>query len=205
MTLVGATGSGKTTLALALLPAYRHVLVLDPIHVLADRLPLMEGEDGERNKDGYVICTTPEELASAGARHTKLLYQPDPTHTEWETWDLVFHWVFDRRDTMVYVDEGLRVLRPNGQAPRWYEACLTAGRQRGIGVITSTQRPSKVDLRVLSEAEHYACFRLRLDQDRERMASLMGKEVLKAPREHGFWYLNDQKDMKPILLRLEED
>lgn len=205
MILVGKTGSGKTTLALALLPAYRHVLVIDPIHVLAERLPLLEGEDGERNRDGYVICHSPEELAEAGARHIKLLYQPEPTYMEWEAYDLVYHWVFNRKDTMVYTDEGLRVMRPNGQAPRYMEACYTAGRQRGVGMITSTQRPSKVDLRVMSEAEHYACFQLKLKADRERMAELMGEEVMKSPKEHGFWYSDDYKHEKPILLRLEED
>lgn len=206
MIAVGKTGSGKTTLILAILPAYEHVLVIDPIHVLADRLPLLQGEEGERNRQGYVICTTPTELADAGQRHTKLLYQPDPEHMEWEAYDLVYHWVFNRKNTMVYTDEGLRVMRPSGQAPRYMEACYTAGRQRGVGMITATQRPSKVDLRVLSEAEHYACFQLKLKQDRERMAELMGEEILrKPPREHSFYYSNDTNHEKPLYLRLQED
>jgi hypothetical protein len=205
MVLVGKTGSGKTTLALALLPTYRSVLVIDPIHVLTERLPLLHDGNGERNRDGFVICSSPEELAEKGASFPKLLYQPEPTYMEWEAYDLVYHWVFNRKNTMVYTDEGLRVMRPNGQAPRYMEACYTAGRQRGVGMITATQRPSKVDLRVMSEAEHYACFQLKLKADRERMAELMGEEVLRSPKEHGFWYADDYKHEKPLLLRLEED
>ncbi len=207
MLLVGKTGSGKTTLALALLPAYSHILVIDPIHVLDERLPLKDNEDeeGRRNQEGYVICNTPDDLAEAGKREDKLLYQPAPELMTWEAYDTIYHWVFLRKNTMVYTDEGLRVMRPNGQAPPWMEACYTAGRQRGVGMITATQRPSKVDLRVMSEAEHYACFQLKLDEDRKRMSELMGKEVLKSPRDHGFWYSNDTTHEKPILLRLQED
>lgn len=204
MILVGKTGSGKTTLALALLPAFEHVLVIDPIHVLADRLPLLEGDD-QRNRDGYVICTSPAELAEAGRSHAKLLYQPDPEHMNWEAYDTVYHWVFNRKHTMVYTDEGLRVMRPSGQAPPYMEACYTAGRQRGVGMMTATQRPSKVDLRVLSEAEHYVCFRLKLRQDRERMAELMGDEVLTSPKGFSFWYSGEGKYETPRLLTLQED
>jgi hypothetical protein len=200
MVLVGKTGSGKTTLALALLPAYEHVLVIDPIHVLADRLPLLE--DDERNREGFFVCHTPQQLADNG-RFSKLLYQPDPEHMTWESYNVVYHWVFNRKNTMVYTDEGLRVMRPSGQAPPYMEACYTAGRQRGVGMITATQRPSKVDLRVLSEAEHYASFQLKLEQDRKRMGELMGKEVERSPKDYYFWYSGEGKYEKPRLLKLD--
>jgi len=185
MILVGKTGSGKTTLALTLLPAYKHVIAIDPIHVLKEKLP-----------DTFHLCRSPEELSRAGRRYQRLLYQPSPEHMGWESYDLVYHWCFNRGNTMVYTDEALRVMRPSGQAPRWMEACYTAGRQKGVGMITSTQRPAKVDLRVMSEAEHYVAFALKLPQDRKRMAELLGDEriVTQPAKGYGFYYNSGDGD-----------
>lgn len=195
MILVGKTGSGKTTLALALLPAYKHVLVIDPIHVLRDRLP-----------KEYRLCKSPDDLGRFGRQKDKLLYQPHPDYIDWQSYDAVYHWVFERGDTMVYTDEALRVMRPNGQAPRWMEGCYTAGRQHGVGMITSTQRPAKVDLRVMSESEHYACFRLKFASDRERMSMLMesDKIITHPARGHSFWHARDE-DEEPEYYLLSED
>lgn len=182
--LVGKTGTGKTTLGLELLTAYPYVLVIDPIHVLRDKL----------SKE-YHLCTSPDKLAWAGRTHKKLLYQPDPDYFGWEAYNDVYEWAFSRGNTMVYTDEGLRVMRPNGQAPPYMEACYTAGRQKGVGMITCTQRPTKIDLRVMSEAEHYFAFRLRLREDRERMASLMHEDVLfRPPKGHAFYYWRDRDE-----------
>lgn len=195
MILVGKTGTGKTTLALALYPFYKHILIIDPIHVLKERLP----------KNEYRLCTSPAELAAWGRKKDKLLYQPDVEYLDWQSYDLVYHWAFERGSTMIGTDEALRVMRPNGQAPPYMEACYTAGRQRDVGMITCTQRPTRVDMRVMSEAEHYACFRLKFAGDRERMAELMENDkVLKFPaRDHNFWYTRDGE--KVSYYKLEED
>jgi len=200
MTLVGATGSGKTTLAVAILPAYTYVLAIDPLHVLGPKL----NKDPERPT--YMVVHTPSQVEERIGRVSRLLYQPAPDFMSHEGYNLVYRIVFESGNRMVYNDEVLRVVRPNGQAPQYLEALLTAGRQRGIGVISSTQRPSKVDLRILSEAEHYAAFRLRLEADLHRMAELMGKEVEKKPATgHNFYYANDMNQTRPILLKLQED
>lgn len=196
---VGKTGSGKTTLAVELLPAFRHVLAIDPLHVLESKL----NKGSERKL--YTVCNTPQQIAERIATVNRLLYQPSPEHMNHESYNVVYQIVFESGNRMIYTDEVLRVVRPNGQAPPYYEACLTAGRQRGVGCMSATQRPSKVDLRVLSEAEHFFCFALRLPQDLQRMGDLMGSEVEKQPAKgHHFWYASETRE-KPIYLSLELD
>ena len=194
MLLVGKTRTGKTTLAMQILPKYLNVLAIDPLHVLKKKLP-----------PGYIIAGTPEGLPFAALRGKLILYQPRPEAMNWESYDRVYKWAFDRKNTMIYTDEGLRVMRSNGQAPPYMEACYTAGRQRGVGMITCTQRPAKVDLRVMSEAEHYVCFQLKLRADRERMAEVMESErVLTPARGHSFWYAGEEEEPRYYTLILED-
>lgn len=153
-----------------------------------------------------MVVSSPQQVADRIGHAPKLLYQPAPEYMEHESYNLVYKMLFESGNRMGYTDELLRVLRPSGQAPQYLEACLTAGRQRGIGMMSATQRPSKVDLRVLSEAEHFYCFALRLPQDLKRMGELMGEEVENKPaKEHSFWYTGEGKFERPHYLRMEED
>lgn len=217
---VGKTGSGKTTLAVEILPAYRYVIAIDPLHVLGGKLNTdkayrdayseVHGTQAPRDKQDYsyqpyTVCNTPQQVAERIGSVARLLYQPAPEHMNHESYNVVYQVVFESGNRMIYTDEVLRVVRPNGQAPPYYEACLTAGRQRGVGCMSATQRPSKVDLRILSEAEFFFCFALRLPQDLQRMGDLMGEEVEKKPAKgHHFWFASEQRE-QPIYLTLELD
>ncbi len=188
MIVVGATGTGKSTLVRQLLPAYKSVLAIDPIGYLG-------ATDGKGHLDGYKLAQTPDEVARLGKRHKLIQYRPRPEFHYWEPYDQVFHWVFERGNTLLFNDEAYRVMRNNREAPTWLNACSTAGRQRGVGMITCTQRPTGIDLRLLSEAEHYVCFRLRKEVDRKRMAEVMGDRVVTHPaRGHAFWYMRDEDE-----------
>lgn len=195
--LVGKTGSGKTTLAVEILRGYRFILAIDPLHVLEEKL------NPDPNKKEWMIVNTPGQVADRIAHVPKLLYQPHPDHMQHESYSDVYRAVFESGNRFVYTDEALRVVRPSGQAPQYLEAVLTAGRQRGIGSLIATQRPSKVDLRILSESEHFYCFALRLPQDLKRMGELMGEEVENKPAKgHSFWYAGEGKYERPRYLSM---
>jgi hypothetical protein len=53
----------------------------------------------------------------------------------------------------------------------------------------------------MSEAEHYFCFRLTLEEDRKRLAAFIGPEVLNTIRDkHGFYYMSAEGD-SPLYVR----
>jgi hypothetical protein len=91
------------------------------------------------------------------------------------------------------IDEVYSIVRTGGAALTALEKCLTEGRSYGLGLFLCTQRPSRLPLFVLSEAQHYAVFRLKLAKDRIRMAECMqlDKDLPNPPGEHGFYYFQD--------------
>jgi hypothetical protein len=93
-----------------------------------------------------------------------------------------------------------------GQSPFWLKAILTRGRSKHIRSINCTQRPFSVPLGILTEAEHYCVFRLTMQDDRKRMASIIGPEVLAEPPDrYSFWYYNVYDDRPPRLMKLRPD
>lgn len=187
MIIVGKTGTGKSTFGRALLPAYEHVVAIDPIGTL--------GADLKGGcLEGYKLVTSPDDLARAGRFHKLIQYRPHPKFHDWQSYDLVFHWCFERKNHVIYTDEAYRVMRGRNMT-EWHNACVTAGRGRGIGMITLTQRPTGIDLRLITEAEHAVCFRLLKVDDRKRMAETMGDIVVTHPaRGHEFWYMKDGEE-----------
>lgn len=171
--LVGRTGSGKTTLAEHLLRHYAFAVVLDP-----KRRITWEGFDRQESLQ-----------AVSHSKFSHVIYAP----TWEEQWDYkpeaveeFFRWIFHRENTMLYVDEVMRVSRGD-VIPSYYLACVTQGREIGVGVISSTQRPKKIPQVILSEAEHYYVFPLQLSQDRDRVLEVTG-ETVPLVRGHEFAY-----------------
>jgi hypothetical protein len=175
-----------------LLPLYEYVVAIDPIGFLGSAKS--GAMAGKKSLEGFKLVTTPDELAHYGRYHKRLQYRPHPTFQNWEAYDLVYHWLFDRGNTMIYTDEAYRVMK-GIKSPPWLDACITAGRQRNVGMITVTQRPTHVDQRIFTEANHLVCFRLRKRRDRERLAETMGDKVITHPAKgHDFYYMKDEDE-----------
>ena len=196
--LVGQTGSGKTTLAVALLPQYSYVLALDPKITLG-----ATEEEPDRWLDGFELCRSPDELAAAAGSCPWLQYRPDPEHQSWETWDRVYQWAFDRRNSLIYTDEVNLVCR--GPRPTdGMRACVTSGRERRIGMIHATQRPAMVPGILYSESEHLFVFRLEKRDDRRRLAEGgMPDRVIERPADrYWFWHKDAAGDVRYLKLNL---
>lgn len=193
--LVGCTGCGKTTLAKALLPLYRHAVAVDP------KCTLGADARGRGHLPGYELCRSPNDLVRAGRRHERLQYRPDPAWQNLDGYEQVYGWLFDRHNTFIYTDEAFLIMEGN-RIPDAVRACVTSGRERGIGMLTATQRPSGVDLRLLTEAERFYCFRLRHADDLKRMEHLMGGAIASKPAKgHAFYYSGPSLE-EPVYYRL---
>ena len=181
-TLIGATGTGKTTLARFLVEdKYKRNSVVynnkpsDAVDKWIQTQQMFYNFDDLEYTEANRIIYTPPVKESLNA----------------DLQDRFFDWIYYRRFTRLYVDEA-NALR-GGTNPSYYlQACICRGRERGIGVITGTQRPYRVPIILMSEAEHFYIFRLNMLVDRQRVYELTGISVDEQTdlEQYEFFYYN---------------
>lgn len=176
---VGKTGCGKTTLAERVCGQFINVCVLD--------------SKGDLDWKGYRVFTELNELFSA--KETRLVWRPNPYEQNEQSYDKYFKWIYDRKHTVCYVDEVLAICKSSQDMPFWFRAILTRGRSRGVASFNSTQAPVYVPHWILSQAEHYFVFRMKLETDREKVEKITGipRKMLNELSNHQFYYANDSE------------
>lgn len=168
---VGKTGSGKTFAAERVTGPLPRLVVLDPKGMLAGKWNLRDWDNKEAKK-----------LQRGEPCRIRV---PAPYGGDWEPY---MDAVYRAGRVCLYIDEVYGVVPPGHNPSPSFTACYTRGRELGIGVHAATQRPSKIPLFVLSEAEWTFCFRLKLKIDRKRMEETIGIiPDVPARDEHGFY------------------
>lgn len=182
--LIGQTGSGKTTLARALLATRTYVVVLDT--------------KGMLKWPEFTKVTSTDQLAQLDPKKTqKIHFVPPYAWTQDSAQvDGFFRWIYDRRNTTLYIDE-LASITQGDQYPFHFGACFMRGRELEIEVFAGTQRPTRIPQVVLSESEAAYCFKLRLPQDRQRVEAIAGipQERIAALAKHEFLYSYQSGDV----------
>lgn len=178
--LSGKTGSGKTLFAMRMLAPVKRLIVLDPKANLTDwNLKTPNGRDwwrfGRGSNGRFRIL--PPIVNNAGLWYEQL-----------------FERLYDIGDLTLYIDEAYAI--GSGQRPgAWLQALYTRGRELGIGIWAATQRPTWIPLFLISEADWLITFRLNLEDDRRRLATVCGDQVIgRIPDPHGFWIYNVQSE-----------
>lgn len=181
---IGKTGSGKTFLAKLYAGAFRNVLVLDT--------------KGTFKWDNVPVIKTFDKLREVG--EGKFIYRPIDKEMHEDYYEAFFEFCYKRRHTVALVDELAQVMEGASDIlPSWKDI-MQRGRELNVGIFNCTQRPAFIPRMTFSESEHTFCFRLKLEDDRKRVAEYMGKEVVATRLQgHGFWYMHESMDA-PVLM-----
>jgi ATPase family associated with various cellular activities (AAA) len=186
---VGKTGSGKTYLAQQVLKHYPHVVIYDPKCMIEDK--------------DYVRVRTFKEAERAGnrmygQRTSRILYAPNAAEHPYATpvyFDVFCHWIYERKNCVLYIDEVYAITKNANTIPYWYLALLSQGRGLGISVFQASQRPTNIPSYILTESENYYAFFLKKESDRDRIEELSGIDTdsIKGleTREYRFYYSRD--------------
>lgn len=186
----GKTGSGKTYLSRYITQKVKRLVVLDGKGTLSDWDLVPYGPDIKRTLFRNEPIRT-RVLAPIGSDILAF-------------WEEVLEVCFIAGNLTLYIDELYAVSPPNQRASNNLWSIYTRGRELGIGVWACTQRPAWIPLFALSEAEHFFCFRLQLNDDRARMAEFMGPSVLNPIKDiHGFWYARAVDEEPRYIKQLE--
>lgn len=181
---LGQTGTGKTTLAKAIMWKAPNVVIADPKRTF--RLPHVES---------WPVTYT-EDIGDVSKYDSPypIVYRPSFEYQRDDRFfDRFFRYCFERGNCIVYVDEVTRVTT-RYKIGEEYERCLKLGRERRVGVWSASQRPVHVPLEVMTESTKWFVFNLMNPDDRDRVAGFIGEETkLQRPTGHGFWYFDDKR------------
>jgi energy-coupling factor transporter ATP-binding protein EcfA2 len=189
---IGPTGSGKTTLALSVLPIRQYVLALatkpkdatmDRLHK-AERWPItpqwpMTGRHRSANR---VILWPP-------------FKRPEDVHNQQQVMHAAIVDAFTAGGWTIFADELFYLCRYLG-LQRTLEMVWTQGRSVGITLVGGTQRPAHVPLLAYDQATHLFFWRDNDETNLRRIAGLGGlnsqairRTVAALPKHHAL-YLN---------------
>lgn len=180
VSFAGKTGSGKTFAAGFLLGKIGRKIVIDPKDSPAiDDWNLIPWDEQSIN-----LLRDPDERASIRVIEPPGGYDKDG----FPNWDPVFDMAWDLAPVTIYLDEMYSVAK-NGNMSYHLRRLYTQGREHGIGIWASTQRPMNVPKEMFTEAEWGMIFMLKRAKDRKEVADDTGYDLIEEPirDEHGLW------------------
>lgn len=176
--IAGKTGSGKTTLAESMLFPVKRLIYVD-------------SKDAVDNKKYNLVDKSDDALRKIERGddiRVRVVYNDDVFE--------YFSAAYKGGSIYVLIDELTAVIKPKGDPPQEFLDLWQRGRSKNIGAWALTQAPVSIPLVTMREAEHFFCFQLNLDDDRKRMAQVMGKTVMNTPikKKYSFYYKNIDDD-----------
>ena len=182
---IGQNGTGKSNWLKIVVVPYRfkrQIIVIDAKH--------------DDIWDGFgVIVNTPEKLFKLADKfddNPVLVYRPSgELADDYDAYDDIFSWVYDRWYTVLVVDEATKVIEFPGKLRKGLSDICTRGRKRHILRLFGTQRPTGTPRIIFSEAKRFYIKDVIDDRDREIMSKFAGPSArLPIPDQFGMRYIN---------------
>lgn len=189
ITLVGHTGSGKTTAALSFLPQREYVAIIatKPKDDVLDRYIA----------EGYFVTDTWRDVPDF--RH-KVVYRPpsDKLDNDRKVRSeilRVLNILYRQGGWAIYCDE-IRYLTKNLRLDKELATLWLQGRSLGISLVAATQRPYHIPLEAYSQATHLMMWRENDLRNIARLSDIGGvdtsltRKVVRELQGHNFLYAN---------------
>lgn len=178
ITLIGPTGSGKTTLALALLPMRQYVIAYGTKPTGKDKT-LMSLIRRDRWRLVQQLAKMPKVILPG--RAMRIVFWPkyrSPADQPMQAWEIAnsLQTAFTAGGWCLFVDETWWFTHKLG-LKGWLEALWSQGRSVGISVVAGTQRPRYIPLLAYDQATHVFFWR---DNDAENLKRISGMNGLNA-------------------------
>jgi hypothetical protein len=217
--ICGSTGSGKSTLGAALLEQYHryypahHLLIVDPkrrFFAAPEDHPARLFPDGytaspHGRREGVSVAAEPlHEVGAWHMRHPVLVVQDDDRALDAMSW--LYRHADVRKPWMVYVDEAHHFQSIQGRAFGPLGTLISEGREIGIGLIAIHQRPRRLDVGHISEAQRLYIGTLHNADDRIHLArtvALPNPERLREPMPlHTFMLANQTHPAQSFMFKI---
>lgn len=167
--IVGQTGSGKSYLAARLLAQTNYVIVIDPKHMFT------WGHGGKFDDIYESVADLDEHWDGPAAA----IYRPSTAEMR-AGCQAFFSWAWRQGgNILIYIDELYDLMDGTGKAGTWLTKIMTQGRAKNLSVWGGTQRPSRIDFRLMSEAQHFFVGLLTVPEDQKRVADMSGATELR--------------------------
>ncbi|MFQ5531333.1 MAG: hypothetical protein ACE5ES_01830 [Candidatus Nanoarchaeia archaeon] len=162
--IAGKSGSGKSYLAKEIFKALNRLVLVDYKH------EVIIGGFG-------IIKSYSEFLDLVQKGHTKIIMRPSGTHEQINSeLSKIETYIFNKGNWTIAFDELTKREKNFMDLPPSLDNIVRMGRSRGVGIIVIHQRPSRLELGFMSEAEHFFIFTLNLRVDKDKMRGVIGDE-----------------------------
>ena len=172
--IIGQSGTGKTYLAVRILPSTGQLCIVDPKRLL------------KYDKNVKVYTNAKRILWDKPKR---FIYRPKPKDLDnMDAYNLVYKYCYERKNFFVYTDDVVGIM-DRTRYPKYLRICYQMGRERKVAMLSTFQRPAWVPMFLCSEATKLYCFRLTVIEDVRRVRSLIpGYDLDKLDHKHTFCY-----------------
>jgi hypothetical protein len=171
ITMIGPTGSGKTTLALAILPRRDYVIAYGT-------KPKDDTLEKLVKREKWKLVRTFDKMPRVPALARRIVFWPkynDLYSGPRQTWEISqsLNAAFVQGGWCLFIDETYW-FSDEMKLDRWLKALWTQGRSIGLSLVAGTQRPVDIPLLAYSQATHLFFWRDNDEANLKRIGGLNG-------------------------------